>query len=83
MTDLKPQNTFYDGKNNKGMLIDLSGVVRKPSKADLLHCRVKYVKELTTKFSAPELLEPYYDENQEKQAYLCKLKNHSGNYTGL
>jgi hypothetical protein len=35
MTDLKPENTLYDTKIKKGILIDLGGVVKVNSEIEL------------------------------------------------
>ena len=69
MTDLKPGNTLYDFGNMQGRLIDLAGVVRKKTRKELESCKIKYIREFTEDFSAPELLN---FEDPEKQIDLCK-----------
>ena len=47
MTDMRPENTLYDGENNRGMLIDLAGVVRKKDPKLLKECKPDDIKEFT------------------------------------
>ena len=65
MTDLKPQNTLYDGENYRGMLIDLGGVIKKANRKELTHCKgnLKYNMEFTPKYASPEL--QYKDSSKE------------------
>lgn len=74
MTDLKPQNTLYDGENYRGMLIDLAGVVRKRSKEELLNCQYKYIEEITEKYASPELNAL---EEEDEEVDLCKCTSYS------
>jgi len=77
MTDLKPQNTLYDGENNRGMLIDLAGVVRKLRRKDLETCKIIYIKETNKNYSSPELLQVLGQENQNDVVDLCKCMAYS------
>ena len=74
MTDLKPQNTLYDGENQRGMLIDLAGVVRKPKRKDLETCKLKYIRETTLSYTASEILNA---EDMETVVDLCKAMSFS------
>ena len=56
MTDLKPENTLYDGENGRATLIDLAGVVRKKNKEELKCCKISEVTEYTVSYTAPEIL---------------------------
>ena len=77
MTDLKPQNTLYDGENNRGMLIDLAGVVRKSRRKDLETCKVNHVRETNQRYSAPELLKVINNEGELEIVDLCKCMSYS------
>ena len=77
MTDLKPQNTLYDGENNRGMLIDLAGVVRKLRRKDLETCKVRYIKETNKNYSSPELLKLIELEIDSEVVDLCKCMAYS------
>ena len=86
MTDMKTQNTLYDGENYRGMLIDLAGVVRKTNRKQLERTNVKDIKELTKEFTAIEVLIAFEDAEEEpeegeekKEIYvdLCKAMSFS------
>jgi len=62
MTDLKPANTLYDAENGRGMLIDLAGVVRMGSAENLKKCKIKYLLELTEKYTDPIIFEKHDEE---------------------
>ena len=79
MTDLKLANTLYDPINRRGMLIDLAGVVIKKDKKALEKCKVKYVKEITKEYTAPELLAAL-QKNEMRDTIclnLCKCLSYS------
>ena len=74
MTDMKPENTLYDGDNYRGMLIDLAGVVRKSDPTKLEAILLKDISEFTTAYTAPEILnniknEPEVDEEEDDGDY--------------
>ena len=56
MTDMKPENTLYDGENGRATLIDLAGVVRKKNKDELRKCNLSEITEYTPNYTAPEIL---------------------------
>ena len=74
MTDLKLGNTLYDPINRRGVLIDLAGVVCKVNQQKLEKCKLKYIKEVTPEYTAPELMEALKPENYSpnKHIDLCK-----------
>jgi len=79
MTDLKLANTLYDPINRRGMLIDLAGVVIKKDKKALEKCKLKYVKEITKEYTAPELLAAL-EKNETRDTIclnLCKCLSYS------
>ena len=65
MTDLKDENTLYDGENGRGMLIDLAGVVRKENRNELAKCKVKYINELTKDYTDPNLYQAFANAEDE------------------
>jgi len=88
ITDMKPENTLYDGENYKGMLIDLAGVVRKRSRKELESISCLEIKELTVKFTAPEVMNALNEMDEAKngpdseiiepiQVDLCKAMSFS------
>lgn len=82
MTDLKPANTLYDGENQRGVLIDLAGVVKKNSREALEKCKMKYIKEVTKRYLSPELMEAFDKVESdwdltEKPFDLCKASSYS------
>ncbi len=63
MTDLKPENTLYDTKIKKGILIDLGGVVKVNSEIELKNFDMNDWNAQSTKgYESPEL-EEYYNGN--------------------
>ena len=77
MTDIKPENTLYDGENNRGMLIDLAGVIRKSSRSELEQCKIKYVKEVSMNFIAPEIKTAIKQNDSNTEIDLCKFNSYS------
>lgn len=75
MTDMKLQNTLYDPVNKKGLLIDLSGVVKKCNKEALGKCRIKDIQEFTKRYTAPEIKNNLQNPNYEVD--LCKALSFS------
>ena len=76
MTDLKPENTLYDGENLRGMLIDLAGVVKKASIKELQACKVKYIHEITRKYISPELKRALQMNDPEQIINLSKFSSY-------
>ena len=77
MTDLKPQNTLYDGENHRGMLIDLAGVVRKPDRQDLEQCKLKFIREISLLWAAPEFKKALKGNDENYKLDLCKCMSYS------
>ena len=67
MTDKKPENTLYNGEDNRGMLIDLAGVVRKKDPKLLKECKLDDIKEFTVFYTAPEILDNLKKEKEEEE----------------
>ena len=67
MTDMKPENTLYDGDNNRGMLIDLASVVRKSESKKLEAILLKDISEYTNDFTAPEILDNLGEDHEVEE----------------
>ena len=69
MTDLKPGNTLYDAEYERGMLIDLAGVIKAGSAENLKHFPADKIKEITPDYADPTILD-LVNENEEKDVNL-------------